>query len=139
MPSVPSATVTLEVPFHDVDSMGIVWHGHYVKYLEIARTALVRRMGIDLQVMQDSGFVWPVVTCELKYIRPLRYGQTFQVEARLLEYENRLKIGYLITDLETGAQLTKGTTVQLALDAATGEVQFESPAVLLEGVARLKP
>ena len=72
-----TAAVTLEVPFHDVDSMGIVWHGHYLKYFEIARTALMRRVGMDLAEMNASGCVWPVVTCEVKYLRPLRYGQAF--------------------------------------------------------------
>jgi len=30
--------IRLEVPFHDVDALRIVWHGHYLKYLELART-----------------------------------------------------------------------------------------------------
>ena len=34
--------VELEVPFHHVDALGVVWHGHYLEYLEPARTALLR-------------------------------------------------------------------------------------------------
>ena len=40
-PRLRETSVELEVPFHDIDGMGIVWHGHYFKYLEIARTKLV--------------------------------------------------------------------------------------------------
>ena len=28
------AEVEIEVPFHDIDVMGIAWHGHYAKYLD---------------------------------------------------------------------------------------------------------
>ena len=57
-----------------------------------------------------------------------------RAEAKLLEYENRLKIGYLLTDLESGERLTKGHSVQVAVHAATRELQFVSPAILLEKV-----
>jgi acyl-CoA thioester hydrolase len=75
-----------------------------------------------------------VVTCELKYIKPLRYGQRVTVEARLVEYESRLKIAYTIRDAEDGTRLTRGETVQLAVDAATGELRFETPAAMVEAI-----
>lgn len=64
--------VVIEYPFHDVDAMGVAWHGHCVKYLEIARTAMMRKVGLDFQQMQDWGVLWPVVVCNMKFIRPLR-------------------------------------------------------------------
>jgi acyl-CoA thioester hydrolase len=39
------AEVEMLVPFFDVDSMDVVWHGHYVKYFEVARCALLERIG----------------------------------------------------------------------------------------------
>lgn len=134
MPTPLTATVELLVPFHDVDVMGIVWHGHYVKYFEIARTALMRGIGMDIAEMLHTGCGWPVVTCELKYIKPLRYGQRVTVEARLVEYESRLKIAYTIRDAEDGTRLTRGETVQLAVDATTGELRFETPAAMVEAI-----
>ena len=128
------AEVTLEIPFHDVDSMGIVWHGHYLKYFEIARTALMRRAGMDLADMHASGCVWPVVTCEVKYLRPLRYGQKIRVEAQLDDYDCRLKISYAIRDLDSGERLTRGSTLQLPIDAITGEARYETPAGLIAAI-----
>lgn len=130
------AEVTLEIPFHDVDSMGIVWHGHYLKYFEIARTALLRRAGMDLADMQASGCIWPVVACETKYIRPLRYGQKIHVEARLEDYDCRLKIHYAIRDAKTGERCTRGTTTQFPVDAASGEARYETPAELVVAIQR---
>ncbi len=132
------ADVILEIPFHDVDVMGIVWHGHYVKYLEIARTALMRKAGLDLPEMNATGCGWPIVTCELKYIKPLRYGQRVQVEAVLEEYEQRLKVTYTLRDAASGSKHSKATTVQLAVDMSTGEVRFETPADMVAAIERAR-
>ncbi|RZI43907.1 acyl-CoA thioesterase [Herbaspirillum sp. HC18] len=126
------ADATVEVPFHDVDVMEVVWHGHYVKYFELARTALLRLIDYDYPQMRASGYAWPVVECYLKYVRPARYGTQLRIRARLMEYENRLKIEYAIVDAETGERLTKGYTVQVAVSIATGELQFVSPPCLLQ-------
>lgn len=128
------AEVLVEVPFHDVDTMEVVWHGHYLKYFEAGRTALLRSFDYDYPQMRDSGYAWPVVECHLKFIRPARYGQQLRVTARLLEYENRMKIAYEIADTGSGQLLTKGHTVQVAVNGATGELLFVSPASLLNRV-----
>ena len=132
-----SATVDVEVPFHDVDAMQVAWHGHYLKYFELARCALLRRFDYDYPQMQASGYLWPIVECHLKYIRPARYGQNLSVQATLLEYENRIKIAYQIRDRETGERLTKGYTVQVAVDAATRELQFVSPPVVFRNLEKV--
>ena len=124
-----SAEVVIEIPFHDVDAMGVVWHGHYIKYLEIARTAMLRRIGLDVPQLKESGFGWFVAECHLKYIRPLSYGMQVCVKATLLEHQNRVKVGYLITDVKTGELLNKAWTTHLAVDSATGELAFELPPI----------
>ncbi|HWT54907.1 MAG TPA: thioesterase family protein [Rhodocyclaceae bacterium] len=126
--------VEIEVPFHDVDAMQVAWHGHYVKYFELARCALLRSFDYDYPQMQASGYLWPVVECELKYMRPARYGQRLLVEATLIEYENRLRIAYAIRCADSDEQLTKGKTTQLAIEAATMSLQFVSPPVVVANV-----
>jgi acyl-CoA thioester hydrolase len=133
-----SASIDVEVPFHDVDAMNVAWHGHYVKYFEIARCALLRRFDYDYPQMQASGYLWPIVECHLKYIRPALYGQTLRVQATLLEYENRIKIGYRISDIETGERLTKGYTTQVAVDATTRELQFVSPPIVFANIEKAR-
>ncbi|KVH75765.1 4-hydroxybenzoyl-CoA thioesterase [Burkholderia ubonensis] len=129
-----TATATVEVPFHDVDAMNVCWHGHYLKYFEAGRAALLRAIDYDYPAMQASGYLWPVVEAHLKYVRPAVYGQRVEVRATLLEFENRLKIGYEVVDAQSGERLTRGHTVQLAIDGKTHETQFVSPAALIERV-----
>lgn len=132
-----SADVQLEVPFHDVDVMGVVWHGHYLKYFEQARTALFQKIGFDYPQMKELGYVWPVVKCYVKYLRPVRYAQRIKVEVQMMEYENRLRMSYVISDAGTGEKLTKGETTQVAIDLNTNELQFVSPRPLIDKIARV--
>jgi acyl-CoA thioester hydrolase len=132
-----TASIQVEVPFHDVDAMNVAWHGHYVKYFEIARCALLRLFDYDYPEMKASGYLWPVVECHLKYVRPALYNQQLRVEATLLEYENRIKIGYEIFDVNSGERLTKGHTVQVAIDAITHELQYVSPAIVFTNLERI--
>jgi len=125
-------TVDLEIPFHDVDMMEIVWHGHYAKYFEIARCALLDKIGYNYRQMRDSGFAWPVIDLAVRYIKPAVFGQIISIHAEIVEWENRLKINYLITDKDSGTRLTKGHSIQVAVDMTNQEMCFVSPAILLQ-------
>ena len=131
------AEIELVVPFFDVDMMEVVWHGHYVKYLEIARCALLDRLGHNYNAMHDCGYAWPVIDLQLRYVRGATFGQTINVRASLVEWENRLKVNYLITDLATGERLTRAVTVQVAVEIASKEMQLVSPRCFTEAVARV--
>lgn len=137
-PAVLSASAHVEVPFHDVDAMNVCWHGHYLKYFEFGRAALLRKFDYDYREMQASGYVWPVVEVHLKYVRSAVYGQQLEVFAHLLEFENRLKIGYEIVDVASRTRLTKGYTIQVAVHAATQELQFVSPPVVIANIERVR-
>ncbi len=127
------------VPFFDVDSINVVWHGHYVKYLEIARCALLDRLGHNYSDMRDSGYVWPIVDLQLRYVQGARFGQRLRVRADLAEWQNRLKIHYLISDAVTGERLTRGSTVQVAVNLADGVMQMVSPQVMVDAIERHLP
>nr|WP_288910965.1 acyl-CoA thioesterase [uncultured Pseudomonas sp.] len=127
------------VPFFDVDSMNVVWHGHYVKYLEVARCALLDLIGHNYNDMLASGYAWPVIDLQLRYVRSAVFGQTLTVRASLVEWENRLKINYLISDAATGERLTRASSVQVAVDVASREMLLASPRVFVQAVARKLP
>lgn len=127
-----SAEVDILVPFHDLDPLGVVWHGHYFKYFELARTELMRGLGFDVEEMKLSGYAWPVVDAQCRYIAPLRYGMRAVVRAELLETAHRLKVGYEIRDKETGQRIVRGYTLQAAVKLGTWEMCFDTPQALLD-------
>lgn len=127
----------MTVQFFDLDPMQIVWHGNYVKYLEVARCALFDSIGYNYTQMKESGFGWPIIEMNLRYAAPATFGQRLTLRAEIVEYEYRLKIDYLVTDTASGQRLNRASTTQVAVDIATGEMCFMSPPVLFEklGVA----
>lgn len=133
----PEAEAIVQVPFHDVDLMAVAWHGHYLKYFEIARGALLDKFSYNYQEMKDSGYAWPVIDVHLRYIKSARLGQKLRVIAKLVEYDLRLKISYEIRDEATGERLTKGHTIMVPVDIETGELYLGTPTILCEklGVA----
>ena len=134
-----SHSVEIEIPFHDCDPMNIVWHGNYPRYFEVARCELLRLFDYDYLQMHESGYGWPIVDMRIKYIASARFTQKIRVEAHLKEYETRLKIDYLIFDAKTNERLTKGYTVQVAIDEQSGEMQYASPDILKQKLAKVVP
>jgi acyl-CoA thioester hydrolase len=130
--SLRQAQVIITVPFHDIDSVGIAWHGHYAKYFELARCELLDSFNYGYDAMRESGYIWPVIDLNVRYIKPIRFGQRIVVQATLREWENRLLIEYLVTDADSGQRLTKGKTSQVAVDSRNGELCLASPPVLFE-------
>lgn len=131
MTKLHQASVDLEIPFHDVDMMEVVWHGHYAKYFEIARCALLEKIDYNYPQMSDSGYAWPVIDLRIRYIKPAVFRQIISVTATIVEWENRLKIDYLISDKLTATRLAKGYSIQVAVDSQTKTMCFESPKILL--------
>jgi acyl-CoA thioester hydrolase len=132
-----SAEVKFTVEFYEVDSMEVVWHGNYVNYLERARRALLNRIGYNYQAMKESGFAFPVTDVSLKFIRPLRFGETVQVRAILDEYENMLRIKYELFNA-AGELTTKGVSTQMAFDMKKNDSCFVCPQILIDKVEQLK-
>jgi len=128
------AEIIIDVPFHDVDAMEVVWHGHYIKYFEAARNELLRKIDYDYPDMEKSGYLWPVIESKCRHTAPAKYAMKIKVEASLAEWENRFFINYLITDSVQGTKICKGHTIQVAVKKENGEMCLASPQILLDKI-----
>ncbi|WP_354001884.1 acyl-CoA thioesterase [Sinobacterium norvegicum] len=133
-----TAVVEIKIPFHDTDPMGVVWHGNYFRYFEVARCQLLDQIDYNYRTMTESGYTWPVVDTRVKYLRSAFFEQVVTVTATLAEYENRLKLNYEIRNSEAEI-ITKGYTIQVAVDNSSGEMCYRSPAVLFEKLSLEPP
>ena len=129
------AHVNLRIPFYDIDMAGIVWHGHYLKYFELARCALLDEIGYSYPEMIDTGVLWPVIDSKIRYLHPLILDQDVVVSATLQEWKLRLLIDYIIHD-EKGVICTRGQTMQAPVDAKTKSLQLGSPDLLVSNVEK---
>jgi len=124
-------TCDFEVPFHDVDLLKIVWHGHYYKYLELGRTALLRDRGIHSLTIGDARYTLLLVESRCRYTFPLRYGDKGRVHAWFAALQPRLTIAYRIRNLTHDRCSARGQTELVALDDQ-GRMLSETPDDLLE-------
>ncbi|MDR2500634.1 MAG: acyl-CoA thioesterase [Treponema sp.] len=121
-----------KVEFYDVDLMGIVYHGNYLKYFEVARWALLEKIRYTYDDMAASGCSFPVTSVALKYLKPLRFNDRVRARAILEEYENCLKIRYELYNARTGEMTTKGQTTQMVFNVLKNESSFVCPRSLIE-------
>jgi len=129
--------ICFPVEFYDVDSMFIVWHGNYVKYLEKARCALLNKIGYGYLDMEKSGFSFPIVDVHVKYIKSLRFGEKVRVVASLVEYELCIRIKFELYNAETGELTTKAETTQMVVSNETGESLVSTPQIFKDKVEAL--
>ncbi|PID73098.1 MAG: thioesterase [Desulfobacterales bacterium] len=95
-----SHEITLQVPFHDLDPMRIVWHGHYFKYFDRARLALFDNAGIDLyQYMTQRQIAFPITRTQTKHIAPLLPRDQFVCKATVTEARFKIAMEFEIRRL----------------------------------------
>ena len=137
MKAVVTEEAEFSVEFYDVDSMRVVWHGNYVKYMEIGRCALLDKIGFGYAQMEKSGYAFPVVDLKIKYRHPLFFGDKARIVAGLTEYENCIKITYEIFNAKSGVLCAKGESTQMAVKIEGNETKYICPSEFIERVEKL--
>ena len=125
------------VPFEDLDPMGIVWHGNYMRYLEHARCDLLSKLNYTYKNMKSDGFAYPVAKMNVKYIKPATFEDILVIKSDLISIEPSLDIQYVIFNKETGEKIFEATTMQIGINAGTGESVYTAPLGLIESVKRI--
>jgi len=70
----------IKVRFGEVDSMGIVWHGNYVKYIEEGRESFGHRYGISYLDIYNHKVMAPVVNMNIDFKKQVQYGDHLIIE-----------------------------------------------------------
>lgn len=136
MSTLAQTQVVIEIPFYDVDSYRVVWHGNYPKYFEVARCQLLEHLTIPYAVLEKIGYFYPVIEMDVKFIKPLHFTQRIMVTAELKEYRSKLRVDYLIVDAQSQERITKGSTSQVAV-LPEGVMQYEAPAEVVARIDRV--
>src|SRR5918993_4912431 len=70
----------LTVYFEDTDTAGIVYYANYLKFMERARSDMLRAVGVDQRAAKDAGEgVYAVAEVNIRYLRPARLGDDLLV------------------------------------------------------------
>jgi len=129
-------TTEVLVRFHEVDSMGVVWHGHYLVYFEAGRCSFGRRYGFDYTDFAAHGFMAPLVHSEVDHYAPARFGDTLAVHTRLhVDGSARIDFTYEVQRRDEPEPLVLGRTVQV-LTTTDGELCVAQPRFVVEFLER---
>jgi acyl-CoA thioester hydrolase len=135
MKAIVTASAEAAPQFYDLDPLNIVWHGHYPRFLELGRVAVMERIGYSYDEMVESGFAWPIIDLRMRYARPMRLNKAVRITAGIVEWENTLRIAYLIKDIETGERVMRASSSQVALRIGASEMLWVTPPILREKLA----
>ena len=70
----------LTVYFEDTDTAGVVYYANYLRFMERARSDMIRSVGVDQNaVLRDGGDAYYVADVHIRYLRPARLGDDLVV------------------------------------------------------------
>lgn len=129
MSPVLTENANILVKFNEADPLGIVWHGHYVRYFEDGREAFGEKYGLRYLDIYRQGYTVPVVSVQCNYKRSLRYGDRVIVETCYVSTPAaKIRFEYRLYNAATGELVADGSSVQVFLDVETSTLQLTNPA-----------
>ncbi len=127
-PDTLSYSTEIVVRFNEADPLGIVWHGHYVRYFEDGREAFGHAYGLSYLDVYKQGFSVPIVKFQCDYKKSLRYGDTMLLETTYTPCDAaKLQFSYQLYNAATKELVAKGSSVQVFMDLKTNSLQLTNP------------
>lgn len=121
-------TTEFEVKFSEADPLGIVWHGHYIRYFEDGREAFGKEYGLKYLDFYKHNIVVPIVNIQCDYKRILRYGHKVRLVTTYRDAEAaKLLFDYEAYDAATNEKVATGSSVQVFMQRDTLELMLYVP------------
>lgn len=78
-----SFTHSIRSRYGETDKMGYVYYGRYLEYFEVARTEMIRSLGMPYSALEEEGVMLPVIHTSIDYKAPIYYDELMHVEVLL--------------------------------------------------------
>ncbi len=111
-----AVTVDFRVAFHQCDPLGVVWHGRYFEFFEVARSALMATVGLDVPDLRALGFQMYVTEVNCRYMLPLALGDALRVSAWFSAVTPLIRVAYDVRDPAGQRWYSRATTVLATTD-----------------------
>lgn len=121
-----------KVFYSDTDAYGVVWHGSYLRWLEMGRVGLCEIMGHNLVDLTNQGIVLPVVNLNVNYRKSAKLDDVMVIETEISEFNGfTVKFKQVIKSKETGKTFIDGDVTVVAIDN-NGKLYRKMPEILAE-------
>ncbi|MFV0530234.1 MAG: acyl-CoA thioesterase [Flavobacteriales bacterium] len=111
--------INIRVRYSETDQMGFVYYGNYAQYFEVARVELFRELGISYKSLEEEGIGMPVLSLNIKYIRPAVYDDLLSIEVSITKIESSRIIFHYEIYNEEEVLLNKAETTLVFMDSKT--------------------
>lgn len=112
----------ISIRYGETDQMGYVHHSSFVLFLEEARMDLFKSHGLDVIALEKEGVIIPVVSIEIRYVMPLRFGDRISVETSLKpDSKFKLDLKYRIRNQDQKV-VAKAKTALVFAEKETGKL-----------------
>ena len=109
-------STSIRVRYGETDQMGVVYHGNYATYFEVARVEALRSLGVSYKVLEDEGTLLPVSEFNIKYLKPAYYDEELTIHVFIKEMPGvKIKFTYE-TYNDKDEKLNFGDTVLVFID-----------------------
>lgn len=120
------------VRYGETDQMGYLYYGNYAQYYEIGRIEMLRASGLTYREMeQDHGVLMPVVSLQMRFVRPARYDELLTIRTTLRQLPEKF-ITFEVEIFNEQSKLVNGGTVRLCFVEASSGKTIPAPEFLLE-------
>lgn len=110
-------TEKLTVRYAETDQMGIVHHSNYPVWYEVARTKLIKEMGLSYSKLEEQGLILPLLNMQSRFIKPATYEDELLVTARITKFSMvKLTVEYEVFMKSTGELINTGSTVHALVE-----------------------
>lgn len=122
----------LRTLYVDTDRSQVVYHANYLKYFEFGRAELMREAAYPYKMIEESGYVYPIIKTGLDYYSPLYYDDLMYIYTRPTTIEMvKLQFDYLITRAESGEISCTGFTKHCAVNSKGIPVEIDQKTINL--------
>jgi acyl-CoA thioester hydrolase len=132
-----TASLTVRVYYEDTDAGGVVYYANYLKYLERARTELLRGLGFEQhQLAGEAGLAFAVRSLSVEYLKPARLDDLLEVATRI-EALGRAQVTFAQSVVRAEETLLTATVRVACLDLVRGKATA-MPQSLHQKLAHLR-
>mgnify|MGYP002437823098 CR=1 FL=1 len=131
-----------KVQYYETDQMGFVHHANYLRWFEEARLDFLEQIGLPYPMMEEKGYLSPVLSASCRYKQAARFGETVEILAVLLEFGNvRFRYGYEVRDSQSGVLHATGETTHcfIGRDGRVLALRHKDPALFAALRAAVEP
>lgn len=119
-----------KVFYSDTDAYGVVWHGSYLRWLEMGRVGICEMLGHNLIDLKEKDIVLPVVNMNVKYKMSAKLNDVVVTETEISEFNGfTVKFKQIIRSKETGKVCIDAEVSVVAIDN-NGKLYRKMPEVL---------